>query len=361
MKRALICVRDPWTVIPDYLDHSLMVVNPDSPKPRLDYLLENSDFDIMVTDNGIVQGNGQDHGDEKIFLYTSGTTGDSKFYGFSQTQVDAVCDNIIRSYDVSGNDRYFGVMPLWHAHGLLMYLTTRRAGCETKFGTINDLKDMEKFQPTWISSIPDILMLCTKLDLRELRFLRSASAALTEKNFLALRDRFKVPVLEAFGMTEAVSHCFTNPLHGKQKIGTVGLPDGIEARVDEQNHLWIKGPSVFRPDWFDTGDLAQQDEDGYFKILGRSVDRINVRGYKIDPLSIENQLYNRFPDMKECAVFGKDRLKCLIVGDVDLSDVKRFLESLGDPCRPKLLRYVDAIPKNSNGKVSRASLDGLFD
>jgi len=242
-----------------------------------------------------------------------------------------------------------------------MYLTTQRAGCQTDFGTINDLKDMEKFQPTWLSAIPDILMLASKLDLRNLRFIRSASAALTEKNFLSLKDRFGVPVLEAFGMTEAVSHCFTNPLHGKQKIGTVGLPDGLEARVDEQNHLWIQGPSVFRPGWFDTGDLAAQDEDGYFRILGRSVDRINVRGYKIDPLSIENQLYNRFPTLKECAVFGRDRLKCLISGDVDLDEIKKFLESLGDPCRPKLLTVVDSVPKNSNGKISRATLDNLFD
>lgn len=361
MKRAVICVRDPWSVIPNYQDHSIMIINPDSAKSRLEYLLANSDFDILVTEEGVTQGSGQDHGDEKIFLYTSGTTGDSKFYGFTQAQVDSVCDNIIRSYELSSNDRYFGVMPLWHAHGLLMYLTTQRAGCQTNFGTINDLKDMEKFQPTWLSAIPDILMLAAKLDLRNLRFIRSASAALTEKNFLALKDRFGVPVLEAFGMTEAVSHCFTNPLHGKQKIGTVGLPDGIEARVDEQNHLWIQGPSVFRPGWFDTGDLAAQDEDGYFRILGRSVDRINVRGYKIDPLSIENQLYNRFPTLKECAVFGRDRLKCLIAGDVDLAEIKKFLESLGDPCRPKLLTVVDSVPKNSNGKISRATLDNLFD
>jgi len=360
MKRAVICVRDPWSVIPKYQDHSIMVINPDSAKSRLEYLLSNSDFDILVTEDGVTKGSGQDHGDKKIFLYTSGTTGDSKFYGFTRAQVDSVCDSIIRSYELSSNDRYFGVMPLWHAHGLLMYLTTQRAGCQTNFGTINDLKDMEKFQPTWLSAIPDILMLASKLDLRNLRFIRSASAALTEKNFLSLKDRFGVPVLEAFGITEAVSHCFTNPLHGKQKIGTVGLPDGIEARVDEQNHLWIQGPSVFRPGWFDTGDLAAQDEDGYFRILGRSVDRINVRGYKIDPLSIENQLYNEFEDIKEVAVFGRDRLKCVYVGDVDLHKISAFLVSLGTACRPKLLQQIDEIPKNTVGKINRSLLDQHF-
>lgn len=361
MKRAVICVKNPWLVIPEYQDHSIMVINPDSPKNRLDYLISNSDFDVLVTDDGIAQGHGRDHGDEKLFLYTSGTTGDSKFYSFSQSQVDAVCNNISNSYELSSNDRYFGIMPLWHAHGLLMYLTTRKVGCQTQFGTINDIKEMEKFQPTWISAIPDILMLCAKLDLRCLRFVRSASAPLTEKNFLTLKEKFQVPVLEAFGMTEAVSHCFTNPLRGTQKIGTVGLPDGIQARVDENNHLWIKGSSVFCSGWFDTGDLASQDDDGYFRILGRSVDRINVRGYKIDPLSIENQMYNRFPDLNECAIFGKDRLKCIVSGPALIDDIKEFLHSLGDACRPKFIKQVDSVPKNLNGKISRSLLDTMFD
>lgn len=362
MKRAVICVKNPWHVIPKYQDtHSIMVINPGSPKTRLDYLISNSDFDVLITEEGVFQGQGQDHGDEKLFLYTSGTTGDSKFYSFSQSQVDAVCGNISKSYELSPNDRYFGIMPLWHAHGLLMYLTTLQVGCETQFGTIADIKEMEKFQPTWLSAIPDILMLSSKLDLQCLRFVRSASASLTEKNFLTLKEKFKVPILEAFGMTEAISHCFTNPLHGPQKIGTVGLPDGIRARVDENNHLWIEGPSVFRSGWFDTGDLASQDEDGYFRILGRSVDRINVRGYKIDPLSIENQLYNRFPSLSECAVFGKERLKCVVCGDVSVDEINEFLNSLGDACRPRFVRQVETVPKNLNGKISRSFLDTVFD
>jgi long-subunit acyl-CoA synthetase (AMP-forming) len=70
-------------------------------------------------------------------------------------------------------------------------------------------------------------------------------------------------VIEAFGMTEAMSHCFTNPLEGPQRMGTVGLPDGIEAKIDENNHLHIKGFNVAYDDWYDTGDLAEIDEMGY--------------------------------------------------------------------------------------------------
>jgi acyl-coenzyme A synthetase/AMP-(fatty) acid ligase len=71
---------------------------------------------------------------------------------------------------------------------------------------------------------------------------------------------------------------------------------------------------VSNADWLDTGDLAEQDEAGYFRILGRSVDRINVRGYKLDPLSLENKLYAAFPELKELAVFGTDSVKCIYNG-----------------------------------------------
>jgi acyl-coenzyme A synthetase/AMP-(fatty) acid ligase len=143
-------------------------------------------------------------------------------------------------------------------------------------------------------------------------------------------------------------------------VGTIGLPSGIEFRIDDQQHLYIHGPATFYSDWFDTGDLADQDNRGYVRILGRSIDRINIKGYKIDPLSIENQLYNEFKDIKEVAVFGSDRLKCVYVGDVDLHKVSAFLVSLGTACRPKLLQRIDEIPKNTVGKISRSSLNQRF-
>jgi acyl-coenzyme A synthetase/AMP-(fatty) acid ligase len=151
----------------------------------------------------------------------------------------------------------------------------------------------------------------------------------------------------------------TNPLYGEQRAGTVGIPDGIEARI-EQSKLLIRGPAVANSDWFDTGDLAEQDEKGYFRILGRSVDRINVRGYKLDPLSLENKLYAALPDLKELAVFGSNTVKCVYNGPYDKQQIKDLLKSMGQQCFPTYLEQVDYIPKNASGKISRTQLNTIY-
>ena len=188
-----------------------------------------------------------------------------------------------------------------------------------------------------------------------LRFIRGASAALPDRLYCGLRDKFKVPIVEAFGMTEALSHCFTNPLYGEQRIGTVGLPDGVEAQIIE-GELYIKGPCLFTADWYNTGDQVQQDSAGYYKILGRTKDRINVKGYKLDPNSIENQLYNLMPEMVECAVFGHDKVNCVYVGPYDPVDVKQALKSISNFANPVIIEKLESIPKNGAGKISRSML-----
>lgn len=359
MRRCVIATRDPWRWIPQFDDYSIMIVNPDAPRRRYDYLLANSDYSLLVTDNDILTRDGGDYGDERVFWYTSGTTGDSKFYGFTRRQVDLQAKIICDAYDITGSDRYYGIMPLWHAHGNGFYWATRAAGCETCFGSIKNKSEIEKFQPTFVTSIPDMMPVIMRMDLKTLRFVRTASAAMPLRMFEELQQHFRVPILEAFGMTEALSHCFTNPLQGHQRIGTVGLPSGIEARIEE-GRLMIKGPCVFQPEWFDTGDLAEHDQDGYYRILGRSRDQINVRGIKINPLSIENQIYEKFPDIQEVAVFGTNRLKCVYVGDADQSRLTDWLASLGSHCRPAVIQQLDAIPKNNAGKISRSLLEMQF-
>lgn len=359
MKRAVLCVSRPWEIIDNYeKDYSLMIVNPSVPDQRLKYLLDNSDYSLLITEDGIVSRDGNDYSGEKVYWYTSGTTGDSKFFGYSEEQLRIMSKTICLAYDITANDRYFGIMPLWHGHGQGFYWAMKYAGCETRFGTLANKDQIESFQPTFVTSIPDFMRFIEKLDLQCLRFVRSASQALPSSLYQSLKDRFQVPVIEAFGMTETMGHCLTNPLHGEQRIGTVGLPDNIQIRI-EQQHLWIQGPCTVGQRWIDTGDLAEYDDKGYVRILGRHIDRINVRGYKIDPLSVERQLHDRF-DQIECAVFGRDRLKCVYVGETDPKEISHFLSSLGSACRPKLVKKLNDIPKNSNGKISRSMLDSLF-
>lgn len=356
MKRAVLCVPNPQDFIDQLDDYSIMIVNPASATARVQYLLDHADWSVKITDTAIEHRSGSDYGEERLFWYTSGTTGDSKFCSFTQAQLDHMCETIIKAYDITANDRYVGVMPLWHAHGQGFYWATRRAGCQVDFLTIKTIRNLEWFSPTFITAVPDLLRIVAQMNFDHLRFVRGASAPLPDQLFKHLQQQFGVPVIEAFGMTEALSHCFTNPLHGEQRMGTVGLPDGIEADIVD-GELFIKGPSLFCNGWYNTGDLACQDSEGYFRILGRSQDQINVRGIKLNPVSLEKQIRTTVPGIKECVIFGSDSVKCLYTGDCDPGEIKNFLISLGVHCRPALLEQVDTIPLSPSEKISRSWLD----
>jgi acyl-coenzyme A synthetase/AMP-(fatty) acid ligase len=232
-------------------------------------------------------------------------------------------------------------------------------GFETHFLPISHLSKLSSLCPTFVTAIPDILRAVSRQDLHDLRFIRSASAPLSPQLYEILQQKFQVPVLESFGMTETCSHCFTNPLHGEQRPGTVGLPSGVEAKI-EHEHLYLRGFSTAYADWFDTGDLAEQDSVGYYRILGRATDRINVRGYKLDPLSLENQIRPLFPELNELAVFGTDTVKCVYSGPYTTAEISQALSALGTHCRPGLIKQVVEIPKNASGKISRSLLDHTY-
>lgn len=359
MKRAVICVDNPQDYIDQLDDYSIMIINPAAPISRLNYLLDRADWSLKIDRNGHTQRNGQDYGNERLFWYTSGTTGDSKFYSFSQQQLNIMAQRIRDTYKISANDRYVGVMPLWHAHGQGFYWATKLAGCETHFLSISEIKQLPKYQPTFITAVPDVLKVVSKFKFDHLRFVRSASAPLPDSLYTELA-KFGVPVIEAFGMTEALSHCFTNPLYGEQRIGTVGLPDGVEAKIENEK-LYIKGPTVFQSGWIDTGDLAQQDSHGYYQILGRSVDQINVKGYKINPASIEQQIKKVFPEICDIVVFGHLVCNCIYVGDVDSNKIISAMQEIHPACRPAWIKQTDKIPMSNSGKISRSWLTSYFE
>jgi len=355
MKRAVLCVENPHDYIPQLNDYSIMIINPNSTEARNQYLLDNSDYSLLVTDKGYVERNGGDYPNERVLWYTSGTTGDSKFCSFSQSQIDAMAARICRTYNITENDRYTSIMPLWHAHGQGFYWATKLARCQVDYLTMKDVRKMPYYAPTFITAIPDVLKVIAQLDFKGLRFIRGASAGLPDTLFTKIKHRFNVPVIEAFGMTEALSHCFTNPLNGVRKMGTIGLPDGIEADLVE-GKLFIRGNCLFKPGWYDTGDLAEQDEQGYFKIVGRSRDQISVKGIKVNPLSIEEKMRGNIDCLEDCVVFGTDAVKVLYVGDCDPVEIRNYLMGLGPQCKPALLERVDSIPVSPSGKISRTWL-----
>lgn len=355
MKRAVICVANHQDYVNDLKDFSIMIINPNATDSRRKYLLDKSDYSVLITDQGISYRTGGDYANERLFWYTSGTTGDSKFCSFSQQQLANLAKRICTTYNITDNDRYTSIMPLWHAHGQGMYWATQYAGCETHFVGVKKLKHISDYAPTFITAIPDFLKVISEFNFNHLRFIRSCSAALPDQLYQKLQEKYQIPVIEAFGMTEALSHCFTNPLYGERRIGTIGLPDGVEADI-VNGELHIRGVSVCTSDWYNTGDFADTDEQGYYRILGRVNDRINIKGYKIDPISIERQLQEKIPNIEDCVVFGEQKLNCLYTGNVDVKLVSNTLIEMHQACNPAFIQQVDTIPIPDNGKISRTWL-----
>ena len=360
MKRVALAVPDPWNYLDRFPEYSMAIINPDSGLERNQYLLDKLDWSLLVTPDDEQHRDGGDYANEQIVMYTSGTTGDSKFYGYSKEQVQCAINNVIDSYKFTPNDRFLSIMPLWHGHGQLLNLVAAQVGMEVQYIRPPDLKRQIDFSPTWTSAIPDLLGVMARTQtFSDLRFVRSASVALPDKVFDNLKTVFNAPIIESFGMSETCSHCFTNPLYGEQRIGTIGLPDGVDAEIRNGN-LWLRGQQCYTTDWFDTGDLAEQDSAGYYKIKGRNLDRLTLHGIKLDPLSIENKVYNQLAGIKEVVVFGENKMMCVYVGTATPAQVRETLTAISRLCNPKFLLQVDEIPKNNAGKVSRKFLKELY-
>jgi malonyl-CoA/methylmalonyl-CoA synthetase len=222
---------------------------------------------------------------------------------------------------------------------------------------------------------------------RHLRLATSGSAAMP----VTLAERWRtltgaIP-LERFGMTE-IGVGLTNPLEPSQRrAGSVGLPlPTVETRViDDQGHdvsqgeLLIRGPSVFRgyhgreqatrdaftDGWFRTGDTVLRQDDGTFKILGRtSVDILKSGGYKLSALEIEEAL-REHEAVGEVAVVGVpdetwgDRVVACVVKRRDVSgeELRDFAKkTLASYKCPKDVVFMDDLPKNAMGKVQKPEL-----
>jgi malonyl-CoA/methylmalonyl-CoA synthetase len=203
-------------------------------------------------------------------------------------------------------------------------------------------------------------------------------------------------LLERYGMTE-IGMGLSNPLHGERRAGHVGEPlPGVEIRlVDNQNagvpmgtpgEIQVRGATVFseywqRPTetaeaftddrWFRTGDEAVV-ESGSYRILGRSsVDILKTGGEKISALEIEDVLRSH-DGVSDCAVVGiadvdwGDRVCAAVVpksmSQVTPEELRAFTKDRLAPYKvPKSILFVDHLPRNAMGKVTKPAVQDLFD
>jgi acyl-CoA synthetase (AMP-forming)/AMP-acid ligase II len=347
--------------------------------------------------------------DIALVLHTSGSTGRPKRVPIRHRNIAASTRNIVAYYALSPADVSLCVMPLFHVHGLVAStLATLLSGGTVvvpgKFNPLSFWRTVRDTGATWYSAVPTIhnLLLSRAGDGRPagaggLRFIRSCSASLPPEMMERLERVFGVPVLEAYGMTEATHQMASNPLPpATRKAGSVGPGTGLEIGImDEAGNLLpagqrgevvIQGPSVvsgyennpeanqksFVNGWFRTGDQGFLDQDRYLTLTGRLKELINRGGEKIGPREIDEVLLSH-PAVADAVAFGVphpawgEEVAAAIVliegleAPPDESAMLAFCkERLADFKRPKKIYIVNAIPRTTTGKIQRGAVAQAF-
>ena len=276
--------------------------------------------------------------DTAIILYTSGTTGTPK--GAQLTHANMATNASVSAstlFELGPDDVLMGCLPLFHAFGQTCGLNTAVvAGASLtlvpRFDPAAALKIIERDRVTVFEGVPTMYVAMLGAgagiaDTSTLRLCVSGGAALPVEVLRGFKETFGAEILEGYGLSET-SHVASFNRRGNTRPGSIGLPiDGVEMRVvdgegadvpaGEVGEIVIRGDNVMagywnRPDatdqaikdgWFHTGDMAKQDEDGFFFIVDRKKDLIIRGGFNVYPREIEEVLYEH-PAVFEAAVIG---------------------------------------------------------
>jgi len=336
--------------------------------------------------------------DLAALLYTSGTTGRSKGAMLTHANLLSNALTLCTQWHFTADDVLLHALPIYHTHGLFVATNiTLAAGGAMIF--------LARFDPDQIiAHIPSATAMMgvptfyTRLladdrfdrDLTEhMRLFVSGSAPLLAETHRQFETTTGHRILERYGMTET-NMTTSNPYTGERRAGTVGFPlPGVDVKITdpesgdmladgEIGQIEVRGPNVFKGYWqmpdktaaelrsngfFITGDLGRIDEDGYVQIVGRNKDLIISGGYNIYPKEVEQVLDDQ-PGVLESAVIGVPHddlgetvLALIVPEDGSLPD----LDAIAGAAAKRLARYkqprkliqVDALPRNTMGKVQK--------
>jgi acetyl-CoA synthetase len=351
--------------------------------------------------------------DDLLFLYfTSGTTGQPKMVAHDYTYPLAHIATAVFWQNVEEDGRHLTIADTGWAKAVWGKLYRQMlAGCgvfvydHQKFTPSDMLEVISKYKVTSFCAPPTIYRFIiredlSKYDLSSLKYCVTAGEALNPKVYETFYKHTGIKLMEAFGQTESVVQLVTFPWL-EPKPGSMGIPvplydidlinaegeaceDGeqgqIAIRTGEKTPLGLfKGyycdEERTRETWnngvYYTGDIAWRDEDGYYWFVGRTDDVIKSSGYRIGPFEVESALMTH-PAVVECAVTGApDEIRGQVVkativlgkgyepSDELAADIQNHVKKVTAPYKyPRIVEFIDALPKTISGKIRRVEIRG---
>ncbi|RBY96553.1 long-chain fatty acid--CoA ligase [Blastococcus sp. TF02-8] len=342
--------------------------------------------------------------DDAVILYTSGTTGRPK--GAQLTHANLRSNARTGGRDLvesTRDDVIMGCLPLFHVFGLTCGLNAAvlARACLTLLPRFDGAKALEivaRDRVTIFEGVPTMFSAMLhapdhdRYDMSSLRLCVSGGSAMPVEVMRNFEQEFGCIILEGYGLSETSPVASFNHPHAERKPGSIGTPiEGVEMRLvdddgkdvpqGEVGEIAIRGENVMKgywqrpeetekaiPDgWFRTGDLARQDEDGYFFIVDRKKEMIIRGGYNVYPREIEEALYEH-PAVAEAACVGVphpdlgEEVAAAVAlkpgQEADPQELQAWVkERVAAYKYPRHLWLVDALPKGPTGKILRRAVE----
>ena len=335
-----------------------------------------------------------------MVVYTSGTTGQPKGAVHTVAGMNANVEAAIEAQGLDADTRALAVLPMFHVGGLCIQLlpTLTAGGCvllHDRFDASAWLQSVQAWHASTSLLVPATMQALLdhpdwlQSDLSSLQFVNCGSSVVPRSLIDAFFDR-GITVTQVYGSTETGPVSIVLPLqHANRLRGKVGEPargvsvrllqsDGTDVTPGDVGEICLRAPNLmrcyhrednhpsFREGWFHSGDLARQDPEGWYEVVGRSKDMIISGGENIYPAEIENCVL-ALPQVQECAVVGQPDLRwgeivvLIVVAKVGLqlndAHIRSHLQDhLARFKHPKRIEFMESLPRTALGKVQKEAL-----
>jgi long-chain acyl-CoA synthetase len=344
--------------------------------------------------------------DEAALIYTSGTTGMPKGVVLTHKNYISNARMMIRTTTMSEADRFLLILPLFHVNAqVVSVLAPMMAGADVfmmeQFQPYKILPLIEKYRATILSAVPTIYNVICRMpkaeefDVSSIRFFVSGAAPMPEETYNLVQRVLKRPLIMGYGLSEATCASAAADHEDPIKWDSVGPAlrytqirivgeDDRDVPVGDVGEIWVAGPAVMKgyynnPEataevlqdgWLRTGDLGRFDEDGYLYIVGRLKDMIIRGGQNVYPQQVENVI-SQLQGVAECCVVGVEepRWGQEILAVIQLAEGQTLTEEevltfckehLAAYKCPRLVRFVDELPKTATGKIRKGEVADQF-